>query len=169
MSHDVRYRILPLEREVFKGYRPETIHAEFFEEDMVGSADEYGCAYLAFQRQDLGPEDGLAFVLFQFGTRVVACGMLVDVDLFEEADEEGFTGQYVFNASSIVTFAPLGLDGLRKAFPRLQPLGGKVQVLDPAGFDAFVELVRPTLLNIEPEDFLPQAWIAGQQEAMGRA
>jgi len=166
MSIAVKYQTLPLEKDLFKGYPLETIHAKFFEDDMIGNADEDGYAYMAFVRQELPVTDDLQVVFFQHLGAIVAVGMLIDVDLYDAPDDEGFVGHYVFNASSLVTFKPVAADALRKCFPKAQALGQKPQTLDGAGFDAFVDLVRPVLLNIDSEDFAPQEWIRDQLAAL---
>lgn len=166
MSLRVRFRTLPLEKEIFKGYKLETIGTAFFDEDMLANADEDGYGYIAFQKQDLPVENDLQFVLFQHQDHIVACGMLIDVDRYKEVDDEGFVGHYVFNASSIVTFKPVSQTALKGCFPGMKPMGPRSQELDPAGFDAFVALVSKDLYNIELEDFAPQDWIRDQLQAL---
>lgn len=166
MSLSVRFRTLPLEKDVFKGFKLETIGAAFFDGDMLANVDEDGYAYIAFQKQDLPVENDLQFVLFQYQEHIVACAMLIDVDRYKEIDDEGFAGHYVFNASSVVTFKPVSQAALKGCFPGMKPMGVRSQELDKSGFDAFVALVSKGLYNIELEDFAPQEWIRDQLAAL---
>ena len=162
MSYVVRHQILPLEKSVFQDYKLTTIHADWFEAEMLAEVDEYGCAYMPFQKQETSIEEDIKLVLFAFGGRLVAMGILVDVD----EPEEGFTGQYVFNAASVVTFKPVTFEEFKRCIPTIQPFGTKAQTFEPEGLDAFFELVRERLVNIRSEDFAPQEWIRLQLEAM---
>jgi hypothetical protein len=167
MSFSVRYQILPLDETIFEGDDVESLQEEFLEDDLIENADEYGCSYLAFQEQEIEVEDDeFKFVLFQFAGSIVACAILIDADLYDEVEEDGFTGEYVFNASSIVTFDAVSYEELKGAFPAVEPLSKVPQVLDGAGIEAFFALIRPRLRNLSPEEFTPQAWIAEQLEAM---
>lgn len=166
MSYTAKYQTFPMSRDLFKGYDVKTIHREFFEDDLIDNADEDGCCYFAFTTQTIDLDEEIKFLLFQFDSKIVAAGLLIDIDYFEEADEEGFIGAYVFNASSIVTFSPVSLDELKNAFPNVKKLGADPLMLDGSRFPAFVDLVRPRLLNIASEDFQPQAWIKDQLDAI---
>jgi len=167
MSYSVLYRILPLDKELFEGEDLEKLQQECFEDDMVDGADEYGCSYLAFRAQELtlGDEE-VAYVLFETAGKIVASALLIDVDLYDEVDEDGFTGEYVFIASSIATFEPVSLEEFRSVDPSTASFGDKPQAFDGAALPALVEFLRPRLSNLEPEEFTPQEWIAEQLEAM---
>lgn len=165
MSYVVRHQILPLEKSVFGDFKLTTIHDGYFEAVMLEEADEYGCAYMPFHRQETSIEEDIKLVLFAFGGRLTAMGILVDVDEFDEP-QDGFAGQYVFNAASVVTFKPVTFEEFKRCVPGIQPFGTKAQTFEPEGMDAFFELVRERLVNIRPEDFAPQEWIRSQLEAM---
>ncbi|MEN9354677.1 MAG: hypothetical protein RL318_2002 [Fibrobacterota bacterium] len=166
MSYSAKYQTFPMSADLFKGYDVKTIHREFFEDDLIDNADEDGCCYFAFTTQTLDLDEEIKFVLFQFDSKIVACGLLIDIDHFEEMDEEGFIGAYVFNASSIVTFSPVGLEEFKSVYPGIKKLGVQPQLLDEKRFGQFVDFLRPRLLNIASEDFTPQAWIKDQLEAI---
>jgi len=167
MSYSVLYRILPLDKELFEAEDLEKLQQECFEDDMIGDADEYGCSYLAFKTQELAlTDDEVAYVLFESAGKIVASALLIDVDLFDEVEDDGFTGEYVFIASSIATFKPVSLEEFRGVDPSTASFGDKPQAFDGETLSALVEFLRPRLSNLEPEEFTPQEWIAEQLEAM---
>jgi len=167
MGYSVRYQILPLDKEMFDNQDIETLQQEFFEDDLIESADEYGCSYLAFEIQELPlHEDEVVYLLFQYDSKIVASGLLIDVDAFDEPDEDGFTGVYVFISSAIATFEPVELAEFQTIFPETKSFSDEPQEFDGTKLDAFVKLVRPRLRNLEPEEFTPEEWIREQLEAM---
>lgn len=166
MSYSVRYQIFPVSKDVFEGEDIEQIQEEFFEDNLVESADDYGYSYCAFKTQDIELVDEIKFVLFQFAGKIVASALLVDVDLYDEADDEGYAGEYVFNADTIATFDPVSEEELKAFFPKLKAFGPEAQLLDPAKFGEFAKFLVPRLHNIPEEEFTPVEWIAEQIKMM---
>ncbi|MEN9354678.1 MAG: hypothetical protein RL318_2003 [Fibrobacterota bacterium] len=166
MSYSIRYQVLPVSKDVFEGEDIEQIQEEFFEDNLVESADDYGYSYCAFKAQDIELNEEIKFVLFQFAGKIVASALLVDVDLYDEPDDEGYVGEYVFNADTVATFDPVSQEELKTFFPKIEAFGEKAQLLDGAGFSEFVKFLTPRLHNIPEDEFTPVEWIAEQLAVM---
>jgi hypothetical protein len=167
MGYSVRYEILPLDPEQFEGDDLEKLQQECFEDDLIENADEYGCSYLAFKTQAIPlTDEEVVYLLFQASGKIVASGLLIDIDMYDEVDEDGFVGEYVFIGSSIATFDPVSLAEFQAIDPSVKAFGNGLGSFDGAKLPALVEFLAPRLHNIDAEEFTPQEWIAQQLEAM---
>lgn len=168
MDFAVRHIILPLDPELYEDGDLQSLQGEFFQEDLIDNADEYGCSCIAFREGELElGEDEIAYVLFQAGEHIVAAALLVDVDQYDEVEEDGYVGEMVFLASTMTTFeAPVTLDELQGAIPSLKSFSKAVETFDAACLPAVEALLRPRLKNMDAEDFVPSEWIEAQLQAM---
>lgn len=167
MGYSVRYQIMPLDSELFEGDDLAKLQEECFEEDLIENEDEYGCSYLPFKTQAISlTDEEVAYVLFQAAGKIVASALLIDIDLYDETDEDGFTGEYVFIGSSIATFDPVTLAEYQAIDASVTSFATQPQAFDGAKLEALVGFLRPRLHNLEADEFTPQEWIAEQLEAM---
>lgn len=168
MEFAVRHIILPLDPELYPDGDLQSLQGEFFQEDLIDNADEYGCSCIAYREGELElGEDEIAFVLFQAGDRIVASALLVDVDVYDEVEDDGYVGEMVFLASTMSTFeAPVTLEDLQTAIPSLKAFSKTVETFDAACLPAVEALLRPRLKNMDAEDFVPSEWIEAQLQAM---
>ena len=160
MNFSARYQILPLSQPQFSGWDAARLRKEFFQEVLVASADEDGCCTLAFKSQDLVLQDEVKLVFFQFEASLVACAILVDDELRDGPDEEGFTGSYVFLADSIATFEPVDAASLKGFFPDFEHFNQSAQYLDAKGIEGFVKFLAGRLVECDLEGFRPLETIA---------
>ncbi|MEN9355245.1 MAG: hypothetical protein RL318_2570 [Fibrobacterota bacterium] len=160
MNFSVRYQILPMSQEQFKGWEIERLQTEFFDGTMMDGADEDGCTGYAFKTQKLVLQDEVKLVFFQFAGALAASAILVDDEIWDEADEEGFTGRYLFLADSVTTFTPVDAQAMKQFFPDFERFSQGAQYLDAKGVSDFVAYLEPRLLNRTLEDFRPLETIA---------
>ena len=88
-----------------------------------------------YRSSGLNAEPG-TIVLFQFKARIIASGVFMRDERFEQK-KRGHAGQLHFDSASFRTFDPLDVDAMRKVWPRFRAFGHVKQHLNPTLYPLF--------------------------------
>lgn len=130
-------RILPMDslnEPAFKGRSATEVQQEYFLGKLLWPDRPAGKYW--YHRSGLKLQRG-ARVLFQFAGAIIASAILVDAERFERPEAGSYNGAMYFDPKSILVFKPLGVDAVRKVWPKVKRLGRSKWSLDPTGYPAF--------------------------------
>ncbi len=125
-------RILPMSRKEFGQKKASAVQREYFSRDLPEAGGRY-----RFYERGLGAVAGTV-VLFQYDNAVVASATLLDVTRFRRPDEDGCSGYFDFDSSTIRVFRPMGPEQMREVWPSFESFGQVRQDLPSARYPTFL-------------------------------
>jgi len=125
-------RILPMSRKEFGGKKATAVQRDFFSRDLLETGGRY-----RFYERGLDAVAGTV-VLFQYDNAVVASATLIDVTRFRRPDEDGCSGCFNFDPSTVRVFRLMGPAQMRKVWPGFESFGQVRQDLPPGRYSAFL-------------------------------
>lgn len=125
-------RILPMSDKIegFRGLSPEDVQSIYFLDKLPKGKGKF-----PYRSSGLSASPGTV-VLFQFKARIIATGVLVRDERFEEP-KNGHSGVLHFEPGSFAVFEPVDVEGMRKSWPRFRGFGHVKQSLNPGLYSVF--------------------------------
>ena len=125
-------RILPMSDKIegFRGLSIEDIQSIYFLDKLPNGKGRF-----PYRSSGLSAAAGTV-VLFQFKARIIATGVLVRDEKFEEP-KNGHGGVLHFEPGSFQVFEPVDVEQMRRSWPRFRGFGHVKQSLNPGLYAAF--------------------------------
>ena len=125
-------RILPMSDKIegFRGLSIAEVQSIYFLDKLPN-----GNGRFPYRSSGLSAPAGTV-VLFQFKAHIIATGVLVRDEKFDEP-KKGHSGVLHFEPDSFTAFDPVDVEGMRKAWPRFRGFGHVKQSLNPGLYPAF--------------------------------
>jgi hypothetical protein len=125
-------RILPMSDKIegFRGLSIQDVQRIYFLDKLPKGKGKF-----PYRSSGLSASPG-TIVLFQFQARIIATGVLIRDEKFDQP-RKNHTGLLHFEPQSFRVFQPVDVEGMRKAWPRFRAFGHVKQSLNPAMYSAF--------------------------------
>lgn len=127
-------RILPMDRNDFRGQTRAQVQRNYFRGDLIRRQGRF-----YFYEKGLRVDEG-AIVLFQYDNAIIALAEFVDSERYKRPKWERCWGHLDFKPDSIQTFTPVSLKDVQKIWPEVAEFGQVKWTLDPQGYQQFRRL-----------------------------
>jgi hypothetical protein len=142
-----KVRILPMDKKIeFNGQSIEKVQKEFFKEDLPNR--EPSGAFTFYTGMSVNQNEK-TLVLFQYDNHIVALANLSEICIYEDIEEDGYKGEYIFK--DIQTVEPaVTISEFKKVWNEVDKFSNLKRKLDTSKFPDFLDLIKYRIDSIKP-------------------